>query len=120
MHVGTVRVDGAKMAKSTGNLVLVSDVLADCSAPALRLLLLDRPWAQPWDYDDAAPAAATARLERLYSAAARGVGEDAPSTSTEAVTAALLADLDVPKALDVAEEAGGPAARLLLSVLNLT
>jgi cysteinyl-tRNA synthetase len=120
MHVGTVRVGGVKMAKSTGNLVLVSDLLADTPAPALRLLLLDRPWARPWDYDDAAPATATARLERLYAAAARGVGEDAPSAATEAVTAALLADLDVPRALDVAEEAGGPAARLLLSVLNLT
>ena len=27
MHVGAVRTDGAKMAKSTGNLVLVADLL---------------------------------------------------------------------------------------------
>ena len=48
--VGVVSLDGAKMAKSTGNLVLVSDVLADHPAAALRLCLLDRPWAQGWDY----------------------------------------------------------------------
>lgn len=118
MHVGTVGHRGAKMAKSTNNLVLVSEVLADCPAAALRLLLLDRPWSAAWEYDPAAPAAATARLERLYAAAARGVGEQGPAPA--AVTAALLDDLDVPTALDVAEEAGGPAARLVLSVLNLT
>ncbi|MBC8094049.1 MAG: cysteine--tRNA ligase, partial [Pseudonocardia sp.] len=42
------------------------------------------------------------------------------SPSTQAVTRALLDDLDVPTALDVAEESGGPAARLVLAVLNLT
>ncbi|MHA6793299.1 class I tRNA ligase family protein [Pseudonocardia bannensis] len=118
LHVGTVQVDGQKMAKSAGNLVLVSDVLESWSAAVLRLLLIDRPWAQPWDYRPAALEEAAARLHRLYSAASHGVGEDS-SVATEAVTAALLDDLDVPAALAVAEEAGGPAARTALSVLGL-
>lgn len=117
MHVGTVRIDGRKMAKSVGNLVLVSDVLDAWPAAALRLLLVDRPWSQPWDYRPEDLAAAAARLERLYAAASHGVTE-APS-ATEAVTAALLDELDVPRALAVAEEAGGSAARQLLSVLGL-
>jgi cysteinyl-tRNA synthetase len=118
VHVGTVELDGAKMAKSTGNLVLVSDLLAKHPAAAVRLMLVERPWAQPWQYDPAALDAATARLERLYGAAARG----ALDTNTPAagdVTAALLDDLDVPRALAVAEEAGGEAARVALSVLGL-
>ncbi|WP_219419251.1 cysteine--tRNA ligase [Pseudonocardia nigra] len=119
MHVGTVRVGGVKMAKSTGNLVLVSDLAADHPAAALRLLLVDRLWAQEWDYTPDAPAAAGARLERLYSAAARGARDDG-SAAAGAVMAALLDDLDVPAALAVAEEAGGAAARLALSVLGLT
>jgi cysteinyl-tRNA synthetase len=119
LHAGTVRSGGAKMAKSTGNLVLVSDVVAEHPAAALRLLLIDRPWAQAWDYEPGAPAVATARLERLYAAAARAVGED-DDAAAQAVTAALLDDLDVPTALAVAEEAGGAAARLALSVLGLT
>ena len=41
-RVGVVGVDGAKMAKSTGNLVLVQDVLGSTSGAALRMLLLDR------------------------------------------------------------------------------
>jgi cysteinyl-tRNA synthetase len=119
MHVGAVRLDGARMAKSTGNLVLVSDVLAEHAAAALRLLLVDRPWGRTWDYRGEDLDAAAGRLERLYAAAARGAGAGGAAASA-AVTDALLADLDVPAALDVAEEAGGDAARLALSVLNLS
>ena len=119
LHVGTVGLDGAKMAKSTGNLVLVSDVLAKHPAGALRLLLVDRPWAQAWEYDPVALEAAAARLERLYVAAARGA-LDAGTAAAAEVTAALLDDLDVPRALAVAEEAGGEAARVALSVLGLS
>ena len=116
LHVGTVGVGGLKMAKSSGNLVLVSDVVEGYPAAALRLLLLDRPWAQDWDYEPVALEAATARLERLYVAAGRGVGDGAAAA---AVTAALIDDLDVPAALATAEEAGGAAARRALAVLGL-
>jgi len=119
MHVGTVRVGGAKMAKSTGNLVLVSDVIGTHPAAALRLVLLDRPWAREWDHDPAALDVATTRLERLYAAAARGAIEDGTAAAA-AVTAALLDDLDVPTALAIAEDSGGEAARLALTTLNLT
>lgn len=114
--VGTVRVDGVKMAKSTGNLVLVGDLLRDTSAGAVRLLVLDRPWSSAWDYRSDDLRAATARLERLYTAAGTGRTSQA---ATDAVLAALLDDLDVPVALDVAEEAGGEAARLALRTLAL-
>ena len=118
LHVGSVRLDGNRMAKSTGNLVLVSELLAKYPPAVLRLLLVDRPWAQPWDFAPSGLDAAAERLQRLYAAAARGAGAGGPA-ATGAVTAALLADLDVPTALDVAEQAGGDAARLALSVLGL-
>jgi cysteinyl-tRNA synthetase len=116
LHVGTVRVDGAKMAKSAGNLVLVADLLETHPAAAIRLLLLDRPWAAPWDVEPGALDAAAGRLERLFAAAARHVDG---SVAADAVVAALLDDLDVPTALDVAENEGGEAARTALSVLGL-
>ncbi len=117
--VGVVSLGGKKMAKSTGNLVLVSDVLADHPAAALRLCLIDRPWAQGWDYSVAALAAATARLERLYQAAGRSGGAD-QDVAAQAISAALRDDLDVPAALAVAEEAGGAAARSLIATLGLS
>ncbi|HET9946208.1 MAG TPA: cysteine--tRNA ligase [Actinomycetes bacterium] len=115
MPVGTVCIGGRKMAKSTGNLVLVSDVLEKVAPAVLRLLLLDRPWRQTWDYDESLLAAAGQRLERLYAAAGRP-GDDAATTG---VLARLLDDLDVPGALDQAEEDGGPAARFALRTLAL-
>jgi cysteinyl-tRNA synthetase len=118
LHVGTVQVAGEKMAKSAGNLVLVSDVVESHPPAALRLLLIDRPWARPWDFEPAALDRAAARLERLYAAAARGT--DGSASASRAVSVALAANLDVPAALAVAEEDGGAAARLALSVLGLT
>ncbi len=115
-RVGVVDVDGAKMAKSTGNLVLVQDVLGSTSGAALRMLLLNRPWAQGWEYraDELTPA--TQRLEELYVAAGRKPGSP---TAVGAAQAALLTDLDVPRAVETALEAGGDAARLVIRTLAL-
>ena len=118
MHVGVVQVGGEKMAKSAGNLVLVGDVVERYPPAVLRLLLIDRPWARPWDFEPAALDRAAARLERLYTAAARKK-EGSPSAG-RAVIVALSANLDVPAALAVAETDGGEAARLALSVLGLS
>jgi cysteinyl-tRNA synthetase len=116
LAIGTVMIDGEKMAKSTGNLVLVSDLLKEHSPAAVRLLLLDRGWRDAWEFRPKDLVASAGRLERLYSAAG---GPTASHAAADAVSAALLRDLDVPTALDVAEEAGGAAARLVLHTLAL-
>lgn len=115
-NVGTVTVGGAKMAKSAGNLVLVSDLLQRYPAAAVRLLLLNRPWHQSWEFRTADIGTQAQTLERLYSAAGRA---RTSHTATDAVVAALLNDLDVPTALAIAEESGGDAARLVLRTLAL-
>lgn len=117
MHVGTVTVDGAKMAKSAGNLVLVSDLLVEYPAAQVRMMLLDRPWARQWDYQEDLLDEAGARLDRLFIAAGRASADTASAENR--IRAALSDDLDVPIALDVAIEAGGGAARLLISTLGL-
>jgi len=123
LNVGVVRIAGAKMAKSTGNLVLISDLLRDYPAAAVRLLILDRPWDQDWDYDQGGLDAAAARLEQLQVAAGRPDRETpgtGPGTSgaVRAIGAALANDLDVPAALRIAEDQGGQAARVLGSLLG--
>jgi cysteinyl-tRNA synthetase len=116
MHVGTVRIGGEKMAKSTGNLVFVSDLVAKTSAAVVRALLLDRPYDEPWDFDDAGLQRAGARVDALHAAAGRPGSSDAAS---EAVLDALADGLDVRRALDLAVEEGGQAARDLTHVLGL-
>ncbi len=115
LHVGEVCLAGEKMAKSTGNLVLVDDVLRTCSPAALRMLLIDRPYGAAWDYEPDDLDRAQARLDRLYAAAARSGSEDGAG----AIFDRLYDDLDVTGALDAAEEMGGEAARRLLTTLRL-
>jgi L-cysteine:1D-myo-inositol 2-amino-2-deoxy-alpha-D-glucopyranoside ligase len=117
LHVGTVSRDGVKMAKTTGNLTLVTDLLVDHPPAAVRLLVLDRGWADAWEFRPTDLDTATATLEALYAAAAR---PGATTAAAQAVTAALLDDLDVPRAIAIARDQGGEAARLLLRGLALS
>jgi cysteinyl-tRNA synthetase len=116
MHVGAVHRDGRKMAKSIGNVVTVQDLVAHHRPAALRLMLLDRRWWEPWEYDEGQLDQAEQRLDKLYEAAG---APQADPVSDRAVVDALLDDLDVPTALDVATASGGSAARLLLATLKL-
>jgi cysteinyl-tRNA synthetase len=116
LRAGVVSVDGAKMAKSTGNLVLVDDLLREHSPGAIRLLCLNRPWALPWEFSMDELDLAEAVLERLYAAAAKP--GSAPGVA--AVPAALLNNLNVPDALLIALEDGGQAARTFIELLALT
>jgi cysteinyl-tRNA synthetase len=116
MRAGIVSVNGEKMAKSTGNLVLVQDLLQSHSAGAIRLLLLNRSWAQPWSYSPAELDQAEVTLERLYAAAST----PGMAPGAAAVPAALLDDLDVPRAVAVALEDGGQAARTVIELLALS
>ena len=116
MRVGTVRIGGEKMAKSTGNLVLVSDLLAEHRAGALRLMILDRHWSDAWDYEPEALRAAEGRLDALYAAAGR---RDDSEAAEREVMRFLLDDVDVSGALGVALESGGRSARVLMQVLAL-
>jgi len=118
LHVGTVTVGGAKMAKSAGNLVLLEELLAGHPAAAVRLMILDRPWAESWDYQPGLLDAAAARLENLYQAAGRGAASD--PAAVDEMRRLLATELDVPAALDLAIGTGGGPARTLASVLGLS
>ncbi len=118
LHVGTVTIGGAKMAKSAGNLVLLEELLAGHPAAAVRLMILDRPWAQSWDYQPGLLDAAAERLENLYQAAGRTAASD-PAGVAE-MRRLLAAELDVPAALDLAISTGGGPARTLASILGLS
>jgi cysteinyl-tRNA synthetase len=115
LRAGTVAIGGAKMAKSTGNLVLVDDLLRDYPPAAIRLLCLNRPWAAGWSFSTDELDAAAATLDAVYSAAAKP-----GQAGAGLVPAALLDDLDVPTALTIALDEGGQAARTLIELLALS
>ena len=115
LHAGTVRVGGAKMAKSTGNLVLVRDVLDDYPVAAVRLMILDRPWDQDWEYSPALLGTAGKRPEDLYRAAGRPLTASAAGPE---IGRLLATDLNVTAAIDVGIEEGGAPARSVTAVLG--
>jgi len=116
MHVGNVLVDGEKMAKSTGNLVYVHDVLDRYSPGALRLLILSRPWSEPWEFNEAALDRAAGELEDLWRFGAASGDAD---VADHEVALALLDGLDVARALEIAKSAGGQALRDVVTLLGL-
>jgi L-cysteine:1D-myo-inositol 2-amino-2-deoxy-alpha-D-glucopyranoside ligase len=120
LHVGEVRLGGEKMAKSTGNLVLVADLLQRFPGPVLRLGLLHRPVAEPWECDEQVFVDAGTLLDRLHEAAGPPSGRTADPEGRARVLAALLDELDVPASVGVALAVGGDAAGYLLDVLRLT
>lgn len=115
LRAGTVHVDGREMAKSTGNLVLLADLLPETSAAAVRLTIADRRWWEDWEFEPAALVAAEERVEALRAAARAGGG----GAGRDEVVAALADDLDVPSAVAAAERHGGAAAEALIEVLGL-
>ncbi len=116
VHIGAVHKGGKKMAKSTGNMTLAGELLDGHRAAAVRLMIVNRVWHESWEYDEREIDAAERALDSLYEAAGR---THQSAEAEEQVVAALLDDLDVPRALGIATEEGGSAARLLLETLKL-
>jgi cysteinyl-tRNA synthetase len=117
MHVGTVCIDGEKMAKSSGNLVLVQDLLSEHRPAAIRLALLQRHWHDKWDFQPAALDTAEQTVDDLMSAA--GQSREGGDAAQREVQAALLDGLDVKRAVAVGVDSGGAAARLAIRLLGL-
>jgi L-cysteine:1D-myo-inositol 2-amino-2-deoxy-alpha-D-glucopyranoside ligase len=116
VHSAMVRMDGAKMSKSLGNMVFVRDLLDRYSSDVLRLYLLGHHYRQVWEWSPADLDAAAALAERLTLAA----GEpDYAGGAREAFASALRNDLDTPSAIEALERASGAPLRELAGVLGL-
>lgn len=113
VHVKHLIVDGAKMSKSKGNVVLLPDLLAKGFSPqAVRMLLLSVHHRKrlnfTWDYASGVKgrylqiAYAIGRIRRANFEGAEGFSEFAEDAKSE-FEASLDDDMDLPSALSVAE-----------------
>ncbi len=116
MHVGTVMTGGEKMAKSTGNLVFIHDLLQRWPAAAVRYLVLSRSWQDDWEFEAVALDDATRRLDDMWKGSTTPVEREG---ARRRIVAALLDNLDVPTALAIGGEAGGQVLSELLDFLGL-
>ncbi|MGD7787312.1 cysteine--1-D-myo-inosityl 2-amino-2-deoxy-alpha-D-glucopyranoside ligase [Propionibacteriaceae bacterium Y1700] len=98
-HAGMVGLDGEKMSKSKGNLVLVSKLRAQGVDPmAIRMALLTQHYRSDWMWTDELLAEAEAQLARWREAVRLESGLDSAPVIAE-MRAALRNDLDAPTAL---------------------
>jgi len=101
LHNGFVTVEGEKMAKSVGNVLLVHDLLAEAPGEAVRLTLLSAHYRQPLDWTAEALAQSRKTLDRLYLALRELADvevDPADCRAPEPFVAALSDDLNTPKA----------------------
>jgi len=104
VHVGMVGLDGEKMSKSLGNLVLVSKLRAQGVDPmAIRLALLAHGYAPDWSWTDAGLNDAQRRLDAWRAATKSASGTDAVPVIAD-LRRALRNGMDTPTALAVVDE----------------
>ena len=98
-HAGMVGLDGEKMSKSLGNLVLVSSLRAQDTDPAaIRAVLLSHHYRTDWFWTAGQLTAAEERLS-LWRQALPLTGRTQAEQMLADIRAALARDLDAPAAL---------------------
>ncbi|MDY0105269.1 cysteine--tRNA ligase [Achromobacter sp.] len=101
VHNSFVTVDGQKMSKSLGNVLLVRDLLAQAPGETIRLALLSTHYRRPLDWSAQRLADARQTLVRFYTSLAKvehfAISPDAAPDPE--VLEALRNDLNVPGAL---------------------
>jgi L-cysteine:1D-myo-inositol 2-amino-2-deoxy-alpha-D-glucopyranoside ligase len=98
-HAGMVGLDGEKMSKSKGNLVLVSKLRAAGEDPAaIRLAILAHHYRSDWSWTEEGFEAAKADLAAWRQALAQAPAGSASALIAE-MRAALAADLNAPAAV---------------------
>jgi cysteinyl-tRNA synthetase len=102
-HNGLLRFTGKKMAKSTGNIATIRDVLDEWGREALLVFFLGGHWRKPIDFSEETMAQAAAQAEGLREVF-RGPSEPAGVDAWERLAAVLDDDFNTPAALAVMHE----------------
>jgi L-cysteine:1D-myo-inositol 2-amino-2-deoxy-alpha-D-glucopyranoside ligase len=112
-HAGMVGLDGEKMSKSKGNLVLVSKLRAAGEDPAaIRLAILAHHYRSDWSWTEPGFTRAKERLA-VWRRAVASAPEGSAAALIAEMRTALAADLNAPAAVDAVDrwaEAAGAAA----------
>ena len=124
MHNGHLTVEGRKMSKSLGNVILIKDLLAKSAGEVVRYALLAAHYRQPLDWSAKSLMSARKSLERLYRTSELVARIELESTShtQNRIKKALANDLNTSDALaalhQIAKEIRGEKSANKLSALK--
>lgn len=107
MHCAMVEMDGRKMSKSLGNLVMLRELAEAYHPDAIRLYLLRHPYREAWSWSPERLAETEAWMQTLHAAIRRAPGRGRPldpASFGPRFTAALEDDLNTALAIDVVLE----------------
>ncbi|WP_394424837.1 cysteine--tRNA ligase [Vreelandella stevensii] len=106
VHNSFVTVDGQKMSKSLGNVLLVRDLLSQAPGEAIRLALLSTHYRRPLDWNDERLSRARHTLTRLYRTLAEveTLAVEHSAQPDTRLLEALRSDLNVSEALTRLQE----------------
>lgn len=98
MHTAMVMMDGEKMSKSLGNLVMVKDLLNKYSTNEIRFILLSHHYRSIWEYNQEELKRAKQLME-IVEAALGSIGDVKENRFIERFEKIMDVDLDTPNAL---------------------
>lgn len=106
LHTAMVQLEGRKISKSLGNLIMVQDLLKQHSPDAIRLFLAGHHYRHIWEYDPAELEQAEQQASSLRTAVVRQAQPHAPrpfdpNARLRAFMHALAQDLNTPAALRI-------------------
>jgi len=107
LHTGTVGINGQKMSKSLGNLVLIADLLKKYSPNAVRWVLLSHHYRSNWQYDENEFEKAQQSIDSIKHALSQKFTDATNETSLlrDGIHAQLDDDLNTPEVLKLFEQA---------------
>ena len=105
MHNGMLQLDGVKMSKSLGNLVLARNLMKEFEPDHLRLYLLSNHLRTNVDYHEGDLPALRPSYERLKAVASQSTSIEPDAAVLAAAYERLDDDFDVPGCLKVLDDA---------------
>ncbi len=108
VHNGFVEIDSEKMSKSTGNVMLVRELLDSFPGEAIRMALIQGKYREPLGWNEGLIRQSKNQLDRIYGTLERLADVEFDEEHSEASAefkAAMDDDLNTPKAIAVLMEA---------------
>lgn len=104
MHTAMLLYEGEKMAKSLGNLVMVSDLLKTYSPDAIRWVLLSHHYRTPWEFHEEELQQAQQIIEKIKKILPKNESSSGELLVPHEVIVSMDDDLNTPEALVVCQE----------------